>query len=271
MVLRYTRQVTVPEIGVKGHKKLGSSSVLIVGCGGLGSHVIPILAACGLKRLVLCDDDVVKASNLNRQTIYRERDIGRKKVMAAAEFVRECNSDVEVHTIDRAVGPRNFEDVLSNIEVVVDCVDRLIVKMVLNDACVVMGKALIHCAAIGFVGEVMTVLPGGRPCYRCFFEADRADSKLNCASAGVLGSTVGVIGSMAASEVIKYIAGVPSCRGGRLHRVNLLHNRFSTYEFTANEQCKCCSMHGDIEPQAPESYEGRIRPHSRRRPSADIS
>ncbi|MGN7678593.1 MAG: HesA/MoeB/ThiF family protein [Anaplasma sp.] len=271
MVLRYTRQITVPEIGVEGHKKLRRSSVLVVGCGGLGSHVIPILVACGLKRIVLCDDDVVKTSNLNRQTIYRERDVGRKKVIAAAEFVRECNSDVEVHTIDAAVGPKNYEDVLSNVEVVVDCVDRLIIKMVLNDACVVMGKALIHCAAIGFMGEVMTIRPGGRPCYRCFFEADKTDKKLNCASAGVLGSTVGVVGSLAASEAIKYIAGCSSNKGGRLYRVDLLQNHFSTYEFTANEQCKCCSSVGDIDPQAPESYEGRVRTHLLKRSATDNS
>ncbi|AAV86245.1 HesA/MoeB/ThiF family protein [Anaplasma marginale] len=256
---RYARQVLVPEIGHRGHNKLRQSKILIAGCGGLGSAVIPLLAASGVGRLVVCDDDTVRISNLNRQTIYREQDVGRRKVRAAAEFIKHLNSDVEVREIDCAIGPKNFETILSDVEIVVDCVDRLAVKMFLNDACVATHKTLVHCAAIGFTGEVMVIPPGGRPCYRCFFEGKQVSTKLNCANAGVASPTVGVVGSMAAAEVIKYVVGSHQSSVGKLYRVDLRSNRFTSYELSANSLCSCCSDTASVDPHDFESYEGKLR------------
>ena len=254
--------MSVPEIGLEGHKRLRNSSVLIAGCGGLGSAVIPLLAASGLGKLILCDDDTVRVSNLNRQTIYREQDVGRRKVHAAAGFIKCLNSDVEVCAVDSAIGPKNFEAIMSDVEIVVDCVDRLAVKIFLNDACVAMNKTLVHCVSIGFTGEVMVIKPGGKPCYRCFFEGQQVSTELNCANAGVTSSIVGVIGGMASAEVIKYIVGCCPSSAGKLYRVDLCRNNFDAYEFRANDRCSCCGDVANVDPYDLESYEGKLRKHS---------
>ncbi|CEG20642.1 Adenylyltransferase thiF [Anaplasma phagocytophilum] len=258
---RYAQQVLVPEVGAQGQKRLLNSSVLVVGCGGLGSTTIPILAASGIGRLVLCDDDTVKISNLNRQTIYREEDIGLSKVDVATRFVNKLNSDVEVIGLKAAIGPRNFNTVLNDVDIVVDCVDRLAVKLFLNDACVAKNKVLIHSVAIGFVGELMVIHPGKSPCYRCFFEQQPVSTDLNCARAGVIGATVGVVGSMAAGEVIKHVIGVSQPNTGKLHRIDLLNHNFTTYEFSKNPRCMCCGTDSTTDPYDLESYEGKLKQH----------
>ena len=256
---RYDQQVLVPEIGSEGQRRLRNSAVLVVGCGGLGSAVIPILAASGIGKLVLCDDDTVKASNLNRQTIYKESHIGQSKVDAATRFVRELNSDIQVIGLNVALGPKNFDKIMQDIDIVVDCVDRLSVKVFLNDACVFKSIALVHSVAIGFKGEFMVIPPGGQPCYRCFFEGWPVSTEINCAHAGVVGATVGMVGSFAASEVIKYIVGVSQSSIGKLCRVDLLKIDLVVFEFAANTHCICCGAQSNVDPYDLESYEGKQR------------
>lgn len=257
---RYDRQVVLTEIGVAGHSRLRQSAVLVVGCGGLGSCVIPILASAGVGKLVLCDDDTVKVSNLNRQIMFTEKSVGEKKADVAARLVRSINSDVAVEAVTVAMGPHNFESLLIGVDLVVDCVDRLAVKIFLNDACMAQGKALVHGVAIGFTGEVMFIMPRTGPCYRCFFESPAVISTdLNCANAGIVASTVGVIGGIVASECIKYLVGIPPAHLGKLHRVNLLNNSFDTYEFTKNPQCPTCGINSSSDPYDREAYEGKLR------------
>ena len=165
---RYKKQVLLSEVGVVGQEKLYNSSILIVGCGGLGSTVIPLLAAGGIGNLILSDSDKVQISNLNRQIIYKETDVNESKVVKAAEFVNMLNSGVNVRTLNVFITPKNFEQVFREVDLVVDCTDRMATKLFLNDACVLLGKPLIHSAAIGFIGQILTIYPYGKPCLRCF-------------------------------------------------------------------------------------------------------
>ncbi|WP_174764262.1 HesA/MoeB/ThiF family protein [Anaplasma platys] len=256
---RYDRQVVLPEIGVVGQQKLRQSKVLVVGCGGLGSSVIPLLAATGVGKLMLCDDDTVKISNLNRQIMFQETSVGKKKAEVGSKLAHGINGDVVVETITVAIGPHNFESMLEGVDVVVDCVDRLAVKIFLNDACVATGTVLVHCVAIGFRGELMVIVPQNGPCYRCFFEGSPVSTDLNCANAGIVSSTVGVIGGMAASETIKHLVGITPQHLGKLYRVDLLDNSFDTYEFAKNPRCFTCGLDVHADPHDREYYEGKLR------------
>lgn len=257
---RYDRQIVIPEIGVCGHQRLRKSTALVAGCGGLGSCVIPVLAAAGVGRLILCDDDTVKVSNLNRQTLFRETTVGEKKVDVAAQLVMDINSDVVVEKINTAIGPQNFDTMLEGVDIVIDCVDRLAVKLFLNDACILKSTALVHCVAIGFSGEIMSILPDAGPCYRCFFEGTKVVSTdLNCANAGIISSTVSAIGGIAASETIKYLVGISPQHLGKLYRIDLLSNTFDTYRFAQNPLCSSCGSKATVDPYDKEGYEGKLR------------
>ncbi|AAZ68916.1 HesA/MoeB/ThiF family protein [Ehrlichia canis] len=255
---RYKKQILIPEIGKLGQKKLNSSHVLVVGCGGLGSVVIPLLAAAGIGHMVLCDDDTVQLSNLNRQVIYKESDINQSKVAKAKEFIRSLNSDINIQILNSFVTPKNFESIFKDIDIIVDCTDRLATKLFLNDAAVLIGKPLVHSAAIGFTGQILTIFPRGKPCLRCFFECQYMSSHLNCANAGILGPTVGVVGSIAASEVIKYLLGIEDSLVGKLQRIDLQSNDFSKYKFQKNDVCIACSDNVRVDPYDYNYYESRL-------------
>ncbi|QGR03011.1 HesA/MoeB/ThiF family protein [Ehrlichia ruminantium] len=255
---RYKKQVLLSEVGILGQKKLCNSSILIVGCGGLGSAVIPLLAASGVGNLVLSDSDKVQVSNLNRQVIYKETDINQSKVIKAADFVSMLNSEVNVRTLNAFITPKNFEQIFKEVDLVVDCTDRLATKLFLNDACVILGKPLIHSAAIGFIGQILTVYPYGKPCLRCFFEHQYMSLHLNCANAGVLGPTVGVVGSIVAAEAIKYLLEISCNVVGRLQRIDLKNNEFTHYTFQKNETCIACSNDVKVDPYDHDYYESKL-------------
>ncbi|ABD44656.1 moeZ/MoeB domain protein [Ehrlichia chaffeensis str. Heartland] len=255
---RYKKQVLISEIGKVGQSKLSESNVLIIGCGGLGSTVIPLLAASGIGHITLCDDDKIQMSNLNRQVIYKESDINQSKVIKAQEFVKSLNSDVNVQVLNNFVTPKNFEEVFKNVDVVVDCTDRLATKLFLNDAAVLLGKPLVHSAAIGFTGQVLTVFPYGKPCLRCFFECQYMSLHLNCSNAGILGATVGVVGSIAVAETIKYLLKIPDNLVGNLQRIDLRSNEFTKYTFQKNSACIACSDNMKVDPYDYNYYESKL-------------
>ncbi|CEI84712.1 HesA/MoeB/ThiF family protein [Ehrlichia minasensis] len=255
---RYKKQILIPEIGKVGQNKLNSSCVLVVGCGGLGSIVIPLLAAGGIGHMVLCDNDTVQLSNLNRQVIYKEKDVNQSKVAKAQEFVKSLNSDVNIRILNGFVTPKNFERIFENIDIIVDCTDRLATKLFLNDAAVLIGKPLVHSAAIGFTGQILTIFPHGKPCLRCFFECQYMSSHLNCANAGILGPTVGVVGSIAAAEVMKYLLGVADSLVGKLQRIDLQSNNFSKYTFQKNGSCIACGDNVRVDPYDYSYYESKL-------------
>ncbi|QLK53698.1 HesA/MoeB/ThiF family protein [Ehrlichia ruminantium] len=258
MFERYKKQILLSEVGVVGQDKLCNSSVLIVGCGGLGSTVIPLLAASGIGSLILSDSDKIQISNLNRQIIYKESDVSNSKVVTAAKFVSMLNSAVNVRTLNVFITPKNFEQVFREVDLVIDCTDRLATKLFLNDACVILGKPLIHSAAIGFVGQILTIYPYGKPCLRCFFEHQYMSIHLNCSNAGVLGPTVGVVGSIVAAEAIKYLLEISYNVIGKLQRIDLKNNEFTHYTFQKNERCIVCSNDVKVDPYDYDYYESKL-------------
>ncbi|WDM85445.1 HesA/MoeB/ThiF family protein [Ehrlichia sp. JZT12] len=255
---RYKKQILISEIGIAGQNKLSKSNILIVGCGGLGSAVIPLLAASGIGSIVLCDDDAIHLSNLNRQVIYKENDVNQSKVIKAQEFINSLNSNVNVRVLNFYITPKNFEKIFKGVDLVLDCTDRLATKLFLNDASVILGKPLIHGAAIGFTGQVLTIRSYGKPCLRCFFECQYMSVNLNCANAGILGATVGVVGSIMAIEAIKYLLEIPDNLVGKLQKIDLKSNDFTKYTFQENKACIVCGDNIMVDPYDYDYYESKL-------------
>jgi molybdopterin/thiamine biosynthesis adenylyltransferase len=202
---RYLRQMVLPNFNNEGQKKLAAANVVIIGCGGLGSPVIQYLAAAGVGKITLCDDDRVEITNLNRQILFGEKDIGCFKAEAAANMVACLNHHVVVDIITERVGCHNIRSILNRRSCVVDCTDGLPNKFLINDAAVLEGCPLIHGSAIGYQGRFMVITPKSA-CLRCFFpEKPNTDSMPSCDTVGILGPLCGIIGSFMATETLKLL------------------------------------------------------------------
>ncbi|PLS29514.1 thiazole biosynthesis adenylyltransferase ThiF [Bifidobacterium parmae] len=220
---RYSRHLILKGLGVKGQKRLLESSVLIVGAGGLGSPAALYLAAAGVGRIGLVDGDVVDLSNLQRQIIHTTASVGEPKVESAAKAIRALNPDVTVETHHTLVDAGNVADLIAPYDLVIDATDNFSAKFLVNDACVLAGKPFVHAGVVGFAGQVMDVVPGAGPCYRCIFRDMPAAGEIpTCREAGVLGAVVGVIGSLEATEAVKLIAGVGEPLVARMLTVDAL-------------------------------------------------
>jgi adenylyltransferase/sulfurtransferase len=213
---RYSRHVIMDDVGPAGQAALLDASVLVVGAGGLGSPVIQYLAAAGVGRLGIADADTVERSNLQRQVIHRDDDVGRPKVDSAAEFVTGLNPDVTVERHAVRVTADNVNSLVGDYDVVVDASDNFPTRFLLNDACVLADTPLVHGAVYRFEGQATTI-EGGQPCYRCLFpEAPPEGAVPDCATAGVLGVLPGTIGAIQATEVVKLVVGEGDSLAGRL-------------------------------------------------------
>ena len=203
---RYARQIVLREIGGVGQRRLQAAQVAVIGAGGIGSAVIPALAGAGVGRLTIIDDDSVEASNLHRQLIFREDQIGAGKAHAAAAFARALNGAIEVSAAPERIGPDNAEALLAGHDLIVDGSDNFATRLAVNEAAVRMKIPLVSAAAAQFQGQ-LALLRGwedGQPCYRCFvgdaFDAEDCD---NCAELGVLGALAGAVGHFAALLAIR--------------------------------------------------------------------
>ena len=205
---RYSRHITLKEIGVRGQKKLLAAKVLIIGAGGLGAPAAMYLAAAGVGTIGIADCDNVELSNLQRQIIHTTDDVGKSKVQSAAEAVKSLNPDVEVITYHEYVNSKNIADMIDNYDFVIDGADNFPTKFLINDACVLERKPFCHAGILRFEGQLMTYVTDEGPCYRCKFEAPPPkDAVPSCREAGVIGAMAGVIGSLQALEAVKYITG----------------------------------------------------------------
>lgn len=205
---RYSRHITLKEIGVKGQKKLLAAKVLIIGAGGLGAPAAMYLAAAGVGTIGIADCDSVELSNLQRQIIHTTHDIGKPKVESAAETIRSLNPDVEVITYHEYVNSKNIAAMIAEYDFVIDGADNFPTKFLINDACVLGHKPFCHAGILRFEGQLMTYVPDVSPCYRCVFEAPPPkDAVPSCREAGVIGAMAGIIGAMQALEAVKYITG----------------------------------------------------------------
>lgn len=253
---RHQRQLILPELGSAGQDRLAAARVLVVGCGGLGSPVIQYLAAAGTGVLTLCDDDVVEDSNLNRQTLHRERDHGRPKAERAAEWVHELDPALSVRTLDERVSTHNARELAQEHDLVVDCTDGLPVKYLLNDACVRERVPLVHGAITAFAGQLMVVSAGGRPCLRCLFPEIPSPADVpTCQTAGVLGAAVGVVGSMMALEAIKLLATDAPTLAGRFCAWDGHAGSTRVLDVPPDAGCAACGEAPRVDARDPAAYQ----------------
>ena len=244
---RYSRHILVPEIGVKGQKKIKAAKVLVVGTGGLGSPVSLYLAATGVGTLGLVDDDVVDFSNLQRQIVHSTPDVGRPKVVSAKEKLSALNPDIKIVAHQERFTAKNALELIKDYDIVVDGVDNFSTRFIINDACVMSGKPFVHGGVLQFFGQVMTYVPGEGPCYRCIFhEPPPAGAAPTCQEAGVLGVLPGTIGTLQATEVLKYILGQGQLLTGRLMTYDGLAMSFREVKLNKNEDCAVCGKEPSI-------------------------
>lgn len=241
-LLRYSRQIMLPELDVAGQQKLLDASVLIVGMGGLGCPLAMYLAAAGVGYLTIADDDTVEITNLQRQIAHGEHNLGQSKVESAAATLRGLNPDVQLTLLNRRLSSRELEQEVKNKKVVVDATDNFATRFAINDACLRAGVPLVSGAAIRMEGQI-TVFDSRRddsPCYQCLYRAGD-DEDASCARNGVLSPVVGIVGSVQAMETIKLIAGIGESLVGRLLLLDALGMQWRELRLRRDPACPACS------------------------------
>lgn len=237
---RYARQVAVEGVGPDGQARLARARVLVVGAGGLGSAAIHYLAASGVGSLGILDDDRVEVSNLPRQVIYAEGDLGRFKARAAAARARRLNRDIEVIALPRRLSPDNASRLIPGWDFVLDCTDNFASRFLVNDTCVAAGVPFAHGAVMGLRGQALTSVPGSA-CYRCLFrEAPPEPVERRCLAAGVLGVAPGLVGVIQAAEALRFILGAGRLLVNRLLVVDLREMVFREVPVTPDPGCSAC-------------------------------
>ncbi|XP_007533155.1 adenylyltransferase and sulfurtransferase MOCS3 [Erinaceus europaeus] len=241
-ILRYSRQLMLPELGVRGQLRLATASVLIVGCGGLGCPLAQYLAAAGVGRLGLVDYDVVEMSNLPRQVLHGEELAGQAKVFSAAASLHRLNSAVQCVPYAQALTPTTALDIVRRYDVVADCSDNVPTRYLVNDACVLTGRPLVSASALRFEGQITVYHYDGGPCYRCVFpRPPPAETVTNCADGGVLGVVTGVLGCLQALEVLKIASGLGPSYSGSLLLFDALKGHFRSIRLRGRRpDCAAC-------------------------------
>ncbi|HEX3010650.1 MAG TPA: HesA/MoeB/ThiF family protein [Syntrophomonadaceae bacterium] len=237
---RYLRQIIMEDIGEEGQIKLADSRVLVVGTGGLGSPILLYLSAAGVGTIGIVDHDLLEMSNLNRQIIHNSDGLGTPKAYSAAKAISKLNPDVKTRTIYEMIDEENVDDIIRDYDVVVNAVDNLETRYVVNDACLRARKPLIEGGVMGFNGMAMTVLPGNGPCFRCVFPNQVNKPKTGPKKPiGVLGAVPGIIGSIQALETIKVLLGKGEVLNGRVLMLDGLEMNFREVSVKQNPNCLC--------------------------------
>jgi molybdopterin/thiamine biosynthesis adenylyltransferase len=241
-LLRYSRQLLLPQMNEQSQQKLLSSKVLIVGLGGLGSPVAMYLAAAGVGELWLADGDVVDVSNLQRQIIHSTADVGRIKVASAAQHLRELNPEIKFEAINEKLVGETLQRAVAEVDVVVDCSDNFATRFAINQACVEFQKPLVSGAAIRGEGQiaVFDARESHSPCYRCVFDESVSSQQTNCAESGVIGPLVGVIGSMQALAVLKLVVPIGSSAVGKLQIFDAFTGGWRDLQIVKDPTCPVC-------------------------------
>jgi sulfur-carrier protein adenylyltransferase/sulfurtransferase len=238
---RYSRHITLPEVGLSGQKRLKSARICIVGTGGLGSPTATYLAAAGVGTLGLVDFDTVDATNLHRQLIHTTPDVGRSKVDSATDSIRAINPHVEVVGHETALTSENALEILRDYDIVIDGTDNFPTRYLVNDACVLLGKPNCYGSIFRFEGQASVFATKDGPCYRCLFpEPPPPGSVPNCAEGGVLGVLPGIIGLIQATEAVKLILGLGDSLAGRLLLYDALAMSFRQIGLKKDPRCPVC-------------------------------
>ncbi|MCL7486748.1 MAG: molybdopterin-synthase adenylyltransferase MoeB [Desulfobulbaceae bacterium] len=254
---RYSRHIILKEVGVEGQISLNQGKVLVVGAGGLGSPVALYLAAAGVGTIGIVDDDVVVLSNLQRQILHATADVGRPKVDSATDTLRALNPEVQVTAHKCRLAADNVMSIVSEYDFVVDGTDNFPAKFLVNDACVLAGIPFSHGGVLRFAGQTMTVLPGESACYRCVFrQPPPEDAVSTCSEAGILGAIAGILGTIQATEVLKYLTGAGRLLTDTLLTFDALAMEFRKIALSRQDECPVCGREPVI--TSPVDYRGAV-------------
>jgi molybdopterin/thiamine biosynthesis adenylyltransferase len=246
-ILRYSRHLMIPEVGLEGQRRLKAASVLVVGSGGLGSPAALYLAAAGVGHIGIVDYDVVDASNLQRQVIHSSQRVGMKKVESARQRLLDLNPHIQVDGYDELFTSANAERIAAGYDLIVDGTDNFPTRYLINDLCVLTGKPYIYGSVFRFEGQVSVFDAGHGPCYRCLFPQPPAPGIVpSCAVAGVFGILPGTIGTIQATEAIKLILGSGATLTGKLLLYDALELSFQIVGLRKNPNCKLCGPNPEI-------------------------
>ena len=232
---RYDRQIMIPGISEAGQEKLKKGRVVIAGTGGLGSPISFYLTAAGVGTLRIIDNDRVELSNLNRQILHWDKDIGREKAISACEKLTQLNKNVTIETIDTTIDEANVFKLVTGFDVIVDAMDNMPTRYLLNKAAIKHRIPFVHGAVSGLEGRAMTVIPGKSACIRCLYHATPTKKKFP-----VLGTTPAIIGAIQATEVIKYLTGIGTLLTNRLLIYDGLNMKFTELTVVRNTNCEHC-------------------------------
>jgi adenylyltransferase/sulfurtransferase len=240
-LLRYSRQIMLPQVDIDGQEKLLTAKVLIVGAGGLGCPVAIYLAAAGVGHLTIYDDDQVDFSNLQRQIAHYTDDVGVDKVISTLETIKKLNPDVIVNAHKQRLIDKQLEKEVALADVVLDCSDNFATRFAINKACVKLKAPLVSGAAIRFEGQIAVFSPGKNdsPCYNCLY-ADTGEEMQNCATNGVIAPITGIVGSIQALEAMKIILQIGQTLTGRLLLLDGLTMEWQTMRLKKNPSCPTC-------------------------------
>ncbi|MFH1784782.1 MAG: molybdopterin-synthase adenylyltransferase MoeB [bacterium] len=244
---RYSRQILLSDLGGKGQEKLLDAKVLIIGAGGLGSPCALYLASAGVGQLGIVDYDKVELNNLQRQIVHSTDSVGTSKVESAKVRLNAINPDVNVVAHNVRLDSSNIMDVIKDYDIVVDGSDNFPTRYLVNDACVLAGKPLSHGGILKFSGQVLTILPGKSACYRCLFSEPPPPGLVpSCQEAGILGAVAGVIGTIQANEVLKYILGIGELLAGRMLIFDALESFFRQVKVPRDPKCPVCGENPSV-------------------------
>jgi len=246
-ILRYSRHLLIPEVGLEGQRRLKASSILVIGTGGLGSPVSLYLAAAGVGRIGLVDFDVVDTSNLQRQVIHGRSTVGKLKVESARVRLLDLNPDIQVDAYNEPFTSANAMSIVKDYDVVVDCTDNFPTRYLSNDVCVLLGKSNVYGSIFRFDGQLSVFDARQGPCYRCLFPEPPLPGLVpTCAEGGVLGVLPGTIGTLQATEALKILLGVGEPMIGKLLLYNALDMSFDFVKLKKNPKCRICGPNADI-------------------------
>jgi len=240
-ILRYSRHLIIPEVGVEGQKRLKAARVLMVGAGGLGSPIGLYLAAAGVGTLGIVEADVVDVTNLQRQVLHGTKDVGRKKVESARDRIGDVNPPVQVIAHEAWLSSENALEIIRDYDLVVDGTDNFATRYLVNDACVLLGKPNVYGSIFRFEGQSTVFCTADGPCYRCLYPEPPPPGLVpSCAEGGVLGILPGLVGLIQATETVKLIAGIGEPLVGRLLLVDAAAMQFRTVKLRKNARCPAC-------------------------------
>jgi molybdopterin-synthase adenylyltransferase len=237
---RYSRQIMLDEIGFVGLEKLRKAKVCVVGVGGIGNPVVTQLTAMGIGKLKIVDRDIIEISNLHRQHLYTENDIGRVKVEAAKAKLQQINSNVEIEALPNSVTKYTAESIVNGFDIVVDALDSIDARYALNDACIKLNIPLIYGGALGMLGSICTIIPNKTACLRCIFPALAEDDMPTCSTEGVHPSILYLVGGIQVSEVVKIIVGEKPTLENKLLYIDLNDLSLEKVPIFRQEECPSC-------------------------------